>query len=357
MSPERGDPTTILTQEHVLSLVRVVGRDRLMDELITALGDAFAKSAYGQETSPAREGFTRGGDGVLEWMPHRKAGQAITLKAVSYTPGNPARAGLPTILSVVARFDDDTGRLTHLCDGVLLTALRTGAASAVASRLFARPGASVLGQVGAGAQAVTQIHALSRVLPLSRVLVSDTEPGHAESLAKRVAFVGLDVQVVPVAALEAEADVICTATSVASGGGPVLPGREMKDDVHINAIGSDLPGKVELPEHLLRRAALVSPDHRDQALREGESQRLASADLGPDLAAFCADPGLADQYRDGITIFDSTGFALEDHVALDIFSRFAEQEGIGDRLMIEHLPQDCLDPYSPAPIDAALAAR
>lgn len=357
MSPERGGPTIVLTQEHVLALIRAVGRDRLMDALIAALDAALAGSAGGAEISPPRDGFTLDGDGVLEWMPHRSPGRAVTLKAVSYIPGNPARAGLPTILSTVARFDDGTGRLTHLCDGVLLTALRTGAASAVATRLFARPGAGVLGQVGAGAQAVTQIHALSRVLPLERVLVSDIEPGRAMSLADRVAFLGLDVQVVPVAVLEAEAEVICTATSVAPGAGPVLPGRAVKDDVHVNAIGADLPGKVELPPHLLHRAALVCPDHRDQALREGESQRLAPAGLGPVLAAFCAAPDLARRYRAGITIFDSTGFALEDHVALDVFARFAAQHGIGDRITIEHLPQDCLDPYSPARADAALAVR
>ncbi len=340
--------TTVLAQEHIVEIIRRVGRDELMDRVIEQLDEALAAVVPDDDLTPARDGFRRGeGDpGVLEWMPHREPGRAVTLKAVSYAPRNPVEFGLPTILGTVTRFDDITGRLTVLCDGVLLTAIRTGAASAVASRLLARAGSTVLGHIGAGAQSVTQVHALSRVLPIRQVLVHDIDPQRSASFAKRVAFTGLDVQVADLRTIEESADVICTATSVAPGAGPVLPGRWLKPDVHINALGSDLPGKTEVPVALLRGAALVCADHLGQALKEGECQQLDRSELGPELRQLCADRKLADGYRPGVTVFDSTGFALEDHIALDVLAQIAAEEEIGLRVSIEHLPGDCLDPYS-----------
>lgn len=340
--------TDVLAQEHVAEIIRRVGRDEVMDRVISRLQETLAVSDLGNlDTTPAREGFVRGTDhsAVLEWMPHRQPGRAITLKAVAYTPDNPGRRGLPTILSTIARFDDITGRLTVLCDGVLLTAVRTGAASAVASRLLADPDSTVLGLIGAGAQAVTQAHALKRVLPLTEVLVYDIDPSRAESLSRRIAFTGLRARVADPETVAA-AHVICTATSVARGGGPVLPAGPVRPDAHINAIGADLPGKTELPAELLRRAALVCPDHTAQARREGECQQLDEADIGPDLGVLCADPERAEPYRGGITVFDSTGSAVEDHVALDVFAEIAQELGIGLRTRIEHIPADCVDPYA-----------
>jgi ornithine cyclodeaminase/alanine dehydrogenase-like protein (mu-crystallin family) len=350
----RTSATRVLAQDDVAEIVRRLGRDVVMDRVIARLEQAFAAFGAGDsDTTPAREGFVRGSDrsSVLEWMPHRQPGRAITLKAVAYTPANPVARGLPTILSTIARFDDITGRLDLLCDGVLLTAIRTGAASAVASRLLADPDSRVLGLIGAGAQAVTQVHALSRVLPLTDVLVYDTDAARAESLRERVAFTGLRVRVADPHTVATQAQVICTATSVARGAGPVLPDSPVRPDVHINAVGADLPGKVELPVELLRRASLVCADHVAQARREGECQQLDEADLGPTLGLLCANPALAAPHRGGITVFDSTGFALEDHIAVDVFAEIAEEEGIGTSTRIEHIPEDCVDPYSlpPAP--------
>lgn len=319
-----------------------------MDLVIDRLDVALASARLTESVMPARSGFQRGADdsGVFEWMPYHRPGSAITLKAVSYTPTNPVTHRLPTILSTIARFDDATGRLLILSDGVLLTAIRTGAASAVASRLLARTDSRVLGLIGAGAQAVTQAHALSRVLALSEILVFDTDRDHLASFAARIAFTGLTVRESDPFTVASSSDVICTATSVAPHAGPVLPAGGFKNDVHINAIGADLPGKVELARDLLHNAALICADHVPQALREGECQQLRQSDLGPDLAQLCTDRALADTYKSGITIFDSTGMALEDHVVLDVFAELAAEEKLGIRAHVEHLPDDCLDPYA-----------
>jgi ornithine cyclodeaminase/alanine dehydrogenase-like protein (mu-crystallin family) len=340
----------IIGQDDLVTILRTAGRDALMDTMIESLHSAFVEAADGGAVTPARDGFRRGkdGSGVLEWMPHHDPGRSVTIKTVAYTPGNPTGQGLPTILGVVSRFDDVSGGLVAVSDGVVLTALRTGAASAVASRLLAIPDARVVGLVGAGAQAVTQLHALSRVFELDRVLLHDINRDHAESFRDRVAFLHLDVRLASVEAIEESSDIICTATSVPIGGGPVLPGASLRAYAHVNAIGSDLPGKTELPLALLRRA-LVCPDHLGQARREGECQQLQDADIGPDLVTLCAHPDRASNYRQGLTVFDSTGFALEDHVALDVILEYAAKLGVGRWVKVEFMPADALNPYAFGP--------
>ncbi|MGC1732376.1 MAG: hypothetical protein WA731_06845 [Pseudonocardiaceae bacterium] len=340
--------TLVVGQDDLAAIVEACGWDTLMDLMIDRLQEALVDAKRGNGSTPARDGFRRGqgGSGVLDWMPHHEPGRSVTIKMVAYTPSNPGVQGLPTILGTVARFDDITGHLVAVSDGVLLTALRTGAASAVASRLLASTDSCVVGLVGAGAQAVTQLHALSRIFDLKRVLVHDTNPGHAASFPDRVAFLGVDVHIVGVPEIEASADIICTATSAPVGAGPVLPGTDLRPHVHINAVGADLPGKTELPVRLLR-SALVCPDHVGQARREGECQQLGDDELGPDLPTLCAYPKLAHPHRRRLTVFDSTGFALEDHVALDVVLQLAVELGAGSRVQVEFITDDALNPYAP----------
>ncbi|WP_410813375.1 ornithine cyclodeaminase family protein [Micromonospora sp. 067-2] len=339
--------TLVLTQDDVSSILEICGRDRVMDLMIESLLQTLPLAYRMAIGTPSRDGFRRceAGSGVLEWMPHREPGRSITIKTVAYTPTNPRTVGLPTILGTIARFDDVTGHLSAICDGVLLTAIRTGAASAVASQLLARPDSAVVGLVGAGAQAVTQLHALTRVFDIRRVLVHDVEPAHSGSFADRVAFLGLDVRVAALDEVESRADIICTATSVGVGAGPVLIARRLQPHVHVNAVGADLPGKVELPVDLLRSAYVV-PDHLGQAHREGECQQLTPAEIGPELSALLARPEEAVRRRNGRTVFDSTGFALEDHIAVDVFLELAAQHGLGQQIRLESLPTDALNPYA-----------
>nr|WP_161558709.1 ATP-binding cassette domain-containing protein [Streptomyces antimycoticus] len=119
----------------------------------------------------------------------------------------------------------------------------------------------------------------------------------------------------------------------------------LDEPVHINAIGADLIGKYEVPLSVLK-SAFVTPDHQGQALREGECQQLDQSELAPELPVLCADPALAEGRREQLTVFDSTGFALEDHIAFDVLLELAEEAGIGDRVQLEHLPEDALNPYS-----------
>lgn len=340
--------TWLLGQDDIARLLHVIGKDVLMQRMISALERGFAELGRGRLTnSPIRTGFIRTGEvrGVIESMPHREPGAGVTIKTISYSPGNVPHHQLPTILGTIARIDDETGRLLALSDAVLLTAIRTGAASAVATRMLAHPDSRTVGMIGAGAQAVTQLHGLTQVLDVEQVLVHDVNPASARSFARRVAFLGLDVRFPDPATILARADVMCTATSVAVGEGPVVPDGPHQPHLHLNSIGADEVGKTELPRSLLSRA-LVCVDHLEQARREGEAQQLAEHEIGPTLAHLCAHPELSGSYRERLTVFDSTGFALEDHIAMDVLMAAADELGLGTKVTVEGQPEDLLNPYS-----------
>ncbi|WP_233595391.1 MULTISPECIES: ornithine cyclodeaminase family protein [Corallococcus] len=353
---ETNRATWLLTQADLRRLVGAVGVDNLMDEVIHDLTEALRGFDAERIDVRKREGFAlehAGRTGVLEWMPVMRRGETVTIKVVGYNPDNPAEHGLPTIIATNSVYDCRTGHLQVVVDGVFATALRTGAASAVASQILARPDSRVLGLVGCGAQAVTQLHALSRVFTLERVLVFDTDKDVERSFAQRVAFLHLDVRRVSLEELEAQSDIICTATSVAVGAGPVITGQGLKPHVHINAVGSDLPGKTELPRSFLEDS-LVCPDFLPQAVVEGECQQLPRERIGPELVSLVQAPEKYEDWRGRSTVFDSTGLALEDQVVTQTLLRHARRLGLGTRVDLESLSNDVMDPYGHVMTDAEI---
>lgn len=338
--------TLILTADDVQHAIRHVGLDAFMDQLIDRLTTAFED--YDPETTeiPIRQGFayTRPTTGLVEWMPCMERGDAVTLKMVGYHPANGKHHALPTILSTVSSYDTGTGHLQCLMDGTLLTALRTGAASAVASRVMAPPEAHVIGLIGAGAQAVTQLHALMQLFPVQRVVIHDTDPAAEASFSHRIAAFAPDlpIETAPPNAVARTADILCTATSVDLGAGPIFADTDLKPHLHINAVGSDFPGKTEVPLAVLRRS-FICPDSRVQAVREGECQQVDDDAVGPELHHLMRDPAL--QKQDRITVFDSTGWALEDHVAMELIAGHADALDLGTRMPIEMVPEDARSPY------------
>ncbi len=345
--------TLLVTQADLRKLVHAVGIDALMDTLIEALEEAFRSFDDAHTEVRKRDGFTLPNErtGVLEWMPVMQRGESITIKVVGYNPSNPHRHGVPTIIATNSVYDCATGHLLEVVDGVLATALRTGAASAIASKYLAAPESRVVGMVGCGAQAVTQLHALSRLFPLERVLAYDVDPGVVQTYLRRVAFLGLDVRPASLEELESQSDILCTVTSVGVGEGPVISDGRLKPSVHVNAVGSDLPGKIELPRSLLERS-LVCPDFLAQALVEGECQQLRPEQIGPGIIEVIKHPERYAEWRNRSTVFDSTGFALEDQVATHAIAQRARSLGLGTEVELECLAGDAMDPY-----DQLLPAR
>lgn len=343
--------TWILDTGGIAAIVEDVGLDALYDELIDRLRDAFDRHDPEQMATFDRTGFhyTKPDLGLVEWMPAMDLGRLVSIKTVGYHPSNPVERGTPSVLASTSLHDTTTGRLLALCEATFLTALRTGAASAVATDVLAIQGASTLGIIGCGAQSVTQIHAISRVRPIERVLAFDTQEEVAATLPDRVRAVeGLVVEPVRAEEIErlvAEADVICTATTVGIGDPPVVPDAPHKPWVHINAVGADFAGKRELDGAWLRRS-LVCPDVVDQCLLEGESQQLERHELGPDLAELVQRAAeIGAEYRGSPTVFDSTGWALQDLVVAELMLDHARRLGAGIEVDLQPTPADPYDPY------------
>lgn len=337
----------VLTAEDVTRLVSAAGPDVVMDSVIAELTRALAAFDPAVTIVPKRSGFTYYNPqlGCIEWMPVLESGRCVVLKTVGYHPDNPTSARRPTIQANIAFYDVRTGSLEVLMDGVIATAIRTGAASAVATHVLAHPASRVLGIVGCGMQGVTQAHAISRVRPIAEIVAFDVDPDRLDSFAERLAFTSIPVRRATVAEIARSADVICTATTVAPGAGPVIPARGYKPHVHINAVGSDLPGKIEVPKAVLEQA-LVCPDFREQAVEEGECSQLRPEQVGPSLAEIVADPERWSEARQRTTVFDSTGFALEDNVILKVLTGLARAYQIGRTIALEYAGPDTSTPYA-----------
>jgi alanine dehydrogenase len=234
-------------------------------------------------------------------------------------PGNPRRFGLPTIQGTVVLADATTGAPLAMMDSGSVTALRTGAATAVAAKFLARRDARAATIVGCGVQGEMQLAALATVLPLQRAWVLDTDLARAESLAARAeASLGLHVEALKdlrAALRESDVCVTCTPSRRAFVmTADVVPGT------FIAAVGADNRGKQELEPALVASATIVV-DVLEQCAEIGELQHVLAAGLmtREQVHAELADvvvgrrPGRTRD--DEITIFDSSGTALQDVAA------------------------------------------
>ncbi len=342
--------TKLFSSEDVTQIVRRIGLDRLMRDAIDGIDNACREFDESRHYVPVRSGceYTRPTVGLLERMPAMEVGEKVVIKMVGYHPRNPDDHGLPTILSTILIFDTATGHSLGLVDGTFLTAVRTGAASAVASRVLASPESRTLGLIGAGAQAVSQLHALSREFDFERVLFYDIDAAAIASFPRRCAILGLgDVVLQPASCADvvAGSDILCTSTSIDVDAGPVFEDVGTRTHLHVNAVGSDFPGKIEVPLGLLQRS-LVCPDFTAQAVNEGECQRLTEDEIGPGLVELVKN---ADDYvghRASPTVFDSTGWALEDYVIAELLTRYGEETGCGTDVELESISGDPKDPYA-----------
>jgi ornithine cyclodeaminase/alanine dehydrogenase-like protein (mu-crystallin family) len=343
--------TLVLSGFDIQEILRQFGVDWIMMKVVERLGIAI--NHYDPQTTsiPVRGGFNyeKPYPGLIEWMPlyhqHDQGGKVL-IKVVGYHPSNPGKFDLPTIVSTISEYDTNSGHLCAVIDGSLATAIRTGAASAVASKLMAQPASSTLGLIGCGTQAVTQLHAISLCFNIERVLFYDIDPNASSSFEKRCSALNLDIDFVStnIEEIVGNADILCTATSIEIGAGPLFSNIETKPHLHINAVGSDFPGKVEIPIELLQKS-FVCPDFPEQAIVEGECQQLEQKDIGAGLVEVAQNPGKYAYLQNERSVFDSTGWALEDKVVMDLFLDCASEVGLGQELEIEHIPRDTRNPY------------
>lgn len=337
----------VISETEVAQTVNKISADKFMDSLINNIDNAFRIYDTTGAQLTARAGFTSGRN-LIEWMPVYDGEKNVTVKLVSYFPDNPINQQSPTIDAVIVTFDFETGKPKAVAGGALLTAMRTGAASAVASRILAKPESKVLGLVGCGAQAVTQAHALSRVFKFEEILIHDTDRYAEETINNRLEFLGIKISATTLSEIEERSDIICTATTNPVGAGPVLSGENLKRDVHINAVGADFPGKTELPATFVKSAFVVT-DFYDQAKVEGECQVFFGEKPDSETCIELKDLASAREkyyaHQNIQTVFDSTGVALEDAIAVDLLCDLAREYGIG-KVISDEATTCALNPYS-----------
>jgi ornithine cyclodeaminase len=305
-----------------------------IDDMLDAVEAAYRDVAAGRDRSPIRSRVALD-DGDLLLMPGvREGGAGSSVKLVTVMPGNAGR-GLPTVQAVVVWFDARTGRPVALIDGATLTAMRTGAASGVATRLLARPDARTLAMIGAGGQAEWQVRAILAARPIERVLVHARTPGRREAFASRMAeTTGIEVRAVA-SAEEAvrEADVVACATTSST---PVFEAAWLRPGAHVNGVGAFTLGMVELPPELFGTASLVAVDSRSAAMEEA-GDLVAAIERGSAAEEDLVEIGsVGRDWADGrdpaaITAFKSVGLAIQDVAAAElIVGRLVPAEQRGD---------------------------
>lgn len=254
----------------------------------------------------------------------------LGLKAGGYWPGNTER-GLTNHQSAAILFDAETGRANALLSGNFITALRTAAACAVSIDCLSRQDVETLGVIGAGAQVPHHVRAALKVRPFKRVIVWNRTHDKARETAAVLKDEDCTVEVVSdVDALGQAADVIITLTAATS---PVLEPRSVQPGTHIAAMGSDTAGKQELSADLVSTARLFVDDFQ-QSKTIGERQFLAQDNARSDPAiAHIGDVLLgrtpARLTETDITVFDSTGVALQDIALARLVIARAKAQGIG----------------------------
>lgn len=305
-----------------------------IDDMLDAVEAAYRDVAAGRDRSPIRSRVALD-DGDLLLMPGvREGGAGSSVKLVTVMPGNAGR-GLPTVQAVVVWFDARTGRPVALIEGATLTAMRTGAASGVATRLLARPDARTLAMIGAGGQAEWQVRAILAARPIERVLVHARTPGRREAFASRMAeTTGIEVRAVA-SAEEAvrEADVVACATTSST---PVFEAAWLRPGTHVNGVGAFTLGMVELPPELFGTASLVAVDSRSAAMEEA-GDLVAAIERGSAAEEDLVEIGsVGRDWADGrdpaaITAFKSVGLAIQDVAAAElIVGRLVPAEQRGD---------------------------
>jgi len=283
-----------------------------MEECIEAMDAVLQALTRGELHQPLRS-VTRPSDAesLMGLMPARRGGEsaAWSLKEIVVAPDNPAR-GLDAHQGAVLLHDGETGELRAILNASPITAIRTAAVSAVATRALARSGSHVVAIIGAGVQGLAHAAAMRAVLDEPEIRMwSRREGGSAEEIVRA-------------------ADVVCTCTTSRE---PVVRHEWLASGAHVNAVGSSVPTGRELEEETIRGATLIV-DRRESAVNEagelvipGLGEEEIAGELGEVLTG--RHPG---RLVDGeLTVFKSLGLAVEDLAAAELVVRKAREQRIG----------------------------
>ena len=292
-----------------------------MRDAIEAMRAAFAQLARGDVFLPTRLRMDAPDEhGAALIMPcHSKSMKMFSLKIATVFHDNPSR-GLPLVQSTVILTDGTTGTPLAVMDGASLTAIRTGAASGLATALLARRDSTTVAIIGAGVQARTQLEAVCCVRSIKRARVYCRDIESAARFADEMSQ-QLHIAVEPAesaAAAIRNADIICTATPSTSA---VFDDADVSPGTHINAVGAYRPDMVEIPAKTVQRARVVV-DHRESALEEAGDLLgplgqglITEHHFASELGDLILGRSTARHNQTEMTLFKSVGIAVQDLAA------------------------------------------
>jgi ornithine cyclodeaminase len=321
-------PVRILSQEQVTSILDMKTCIDLVDQALRTL-------TRGGAILPLRTMlWLPEGRGIFGTMPsYLNPPDAIGLKAITVFPGNEGTR-YDSHQGVVLLFEARHGTLTAICDASSITAIRTAAASGVATRALARSDAGDLAILGSGVQAETHLEAMAAVRPIRRVRIWSRNNANAERFAAAARRKhGFPIEVTADArAAVTGADLVCTVTSSAT---PIVEGSWIAPGTHLNAVGSSQRKARELDSDAVAAARLYV-DRREATLAESGDFLVPKSEgrfgdehivgeVGEVLEGKAPGRGSASE----ITLFKSLGIAIEDLVSAEYVARRAAELGVG----------------------------
>jgi len=312
----------VLTKRHVEAVLD-------LDRLVDALADAHADLTAGKASMPSRiAALVEPKEGLLGAMPAYLPSAGLACKLVTLFPHNTDRE---THQAVICVFDADNGTPLALMDGTYVTAARTAAGSALATRLLARDDARVLAVIGTGVQARTHAAAIPRVRPIEEIRVAGRDRAKAEAFAAEVggtAFASYEDAI-------RGADVVAATTHAVE---PVVRREWLDPGTHVNSVGLNPSGR-EVDEQTVADATLVVESRVDALAPPpagapelvGLDPERVHADLGELVSG--ARPGR--RSRDEITLYKSVGVAIQDAAAAALVLAAAREQSLGVEIELE----------------------
>ncbi|HST24494.1 MAG TPA: ornithine cyclodeaminase family protein [Gaiellaceae bacterium] len=316
-------PILVLNQEEVERLLDMEGCIEAMTGILESL-------ARGELFQPLRSVAVPPGERTgIGLMPAHRSGEhaAYSLKTVCLFPDNPTR-GLDAHQGTVTLFSGETGQVRALMNASAITAIRTAAVSAVATKLLAREDAAELAIVGSGVQGRSHVESMRAVRPWARIRIASRTPEHAQALADET---GAEAAGSVEEAVRG-ADVVVTATNSKE---PVLRREWLKPGVHVNAVGSSVKSARELDTETMADCSLFV-DRRESTLNEAGDYLVPYDEgvIGPSHIKAEIGEILVGQHPgrtspDELTVFKSLGLAIEDLAAAEYVVRRAQETGTG----------------------------
>lgn len=314
-----------------------------LGEVINAVEIAFREKGLGRVQMPPKIylSFKRY-NGDLRAMPSYLEELDISaVKVVNSHPDNREKHGLPTVMATIILIDPKSGFPIAIMGGTTITDMRTGAAGGIAAKYLARKNSKVVGMVGAGAQARTQLMALLEVFSsIEEVRVwSRSEKTRRDFKDGMEAKYGHLCKIITTESVKEAvngADIIVTTTPSRT---PLVMDEWVQPGTHLNCIGADAPGKEELDPLILKRAKIVVDDW-EQASHSGEINVpldigiISREDVWAELGEVVAGKKPGRTSSEEITIFVSTGLAIQDAVTANLVYQRALERGIGKRIKI-----------------------